>query len=178
GGVVAYAVDPLPPGARFGQGHGHVHRVRTVDLEVRRAGRGVDLGYRLGQRLTAGQPPVGFRGERDGHRHPGGTGGADDADRLADAGQGVGRDDVGAGRGQGLDLGRVVAGRLVRSWFLAGLVAVAARADHAADDHVGQVAAVTLAQLRQHADRVPVDPRQVRGGVAQSVAPVATRTPG
>ena len=56
--------------------------------------------------------------------------------------------------------------------LLAGLVAVAARADHAADHDVGQVVTVTLAQLREHADRVPVDPRQVRGGVAEPVAPV------
>src|SRR6185436_6494055 len=99
-----------------------------------------------------------------------------DADRLVDAGERIGGDHVSAASGEGRDLRAVIVFGL-RSVHVAGLVAVAARPDSAAD-HAGRGWPFPIrAQLLQKRDRSDID-RVKRGGiVAELDAPVRIRTP-
>jgi hypothetical protein len=107
--------------------------VRAVDHEVVRRGLGVDGGDGGGQSRPGGQPAVRLDRERHGHRQTGRPRRPDDADRLADAGQGQCGDQIGPGLGEGLDLRRVVPRRIVGGGLRTGHVPVAARPDAAAD---------------------------------------------
>ena len=80
--------DARAPVAGVGQPGGDVGGVGAVDHEVVGAALGVDLGDGGRQRRAVRQPAVLLDGEGDRDRQAGGPGGADDADRLAGAGEG------------------------------------------------------------------------------------------
>ena len=119
---------------------------------------------RLGQRGAAGQPAVGLDRERDRHGQAHVLRRRDDAERLADVGQRQGRGHVRAGLGERGDLRAVVRRGLVRVDRGTGPVAVAARADLAADARAGSRSAQRSPSARRNVDGVAVD-RGQRGGV-------------
>jgi hypothetical protein len=180
GRVRAQARDPVLPGAATGQDAGEVRRVRAVDHVVGGGGErlGVDLLDRLAERLPAREPPVGLDGERDRRRESRAGGGARDPDRLVHVRHRDRGDEVGAGGREGAGLGGVVALGFARRHLPAGLVAVAARADHAADQRRRRRILSVRPQRLGERDRLAVDPVERGGVVAELRAPVAARAPG
>ena len=86
-----------------------------------------------GEALSGREPAVGFEGEGNHAWHPGGFGRARHADGLVDIGQRESRDEVGACVSEDADLPGMIGFGLPWAHQRAGIVAVAARADVAAD---------------------------------------------
>lgn len=99
-------------------------------------------------------------------------------DGLADMGHGHGGDHVGGRLGEGPDLLGVVLLRLVRGHQLRRVVAVAARADTARDDHRRRGVARGVADLLGERDRRPVGRVQFVARVPEPPGPVGVRAPG
>ena len=117
---------------------GKVRGMSTVDHEIgnRALGLIVDFLDRFPERLAARQTSVGLDRERDHARDPGVPSRASHADCLVRIGQREGTDEIRRGVRERRDLRFVVALRFLGRHRLVDAVAVTARADAAADDHL------------------------------------------
>ena len=178
-GVGAQAADAVPPGPRLDavaevRGMGAVHHV-VGGIAL---GRGVaGLDRRLEARAGA-QAAVGLQRERDHHRHARRLGRAGDADRLLDVGHGDRGDEIGAGLGEHPHLAGMIGLRLLGGHVAVGRVAVAARAEAAADHHRRARRLLGVADRVQEVDRGGVGRVERLGRIAERRAPVRVRPPG
>ena len=137
----------------------------------------VDLFDRLPEALAGRQAAVGLHGEGDHHRHAGSLGRTGDADRFLRIGHCNGGDHVGFGLLERADLEGMVGLGLGFGHDLFRVIAVAARADAAADHHLGVRGFVFAAQVMQEVHRAPVHLCQRVARIAELGAPVRACPP-
>ena len=175
--LAAEAPDPLDPHRAVLDDVREVRRVRAVDHEVGGCvvRLRIDLLDRIAQGLAARQAAVGLDRERDGDGYSGCRCRLDRPRSLLGIGHRQHAHQVGAARGECLDLTGVVPLGHRRRHAIRGLVSVTTRTDRAADENRrGAVAA----QLVDQSHRVEVDLLERLLGVPELLAPVAVRTPG
>ena len=178
-GVGADTMDTPDPGLARLQCVVEMRWMRAVDQKILRRpiGLAVDGLDRLPQRFASHQAAIGLHGERDGRGNPLCLGGAGDADRLIDAVERVGRDHVGAAFDERRDLLAVIGLGFI-GIHIACLVAVAARADGAADD-AGRAARPFPAgtQFLEERDRTDIDRLECCRIVAKFGGPIRIGAP-
>lgn len=180
GGVGAQAADALEPGTAVIPSPAQMPWMGAIDhVGGGRPRRDAVHGFDgLAQAVPGGQAAVRLDREGDDGGNGERRGGIGDAHGLLNVVQGEGADAVRARVPQHADLRGVVARGLAGGHECRGQVAVAARAEIAANDHGCGRTLELLAQLVHEADGVAVDGGQAPGVKAELLSPVRAGAPG